>query len=227
MRASRGGHFFEIDCAAGDPKGYFSRQEVISPALPLGRLLGWIDGWARRRRRPVRRGCYRGFADPTPVQVLAVEANRFDPQTPWSAPLRARVRAYFQFLPGEDVAAQVRRIRASLDDFARRDPFFRLYRPVWRDLVWPPLRGHELPADHRWVKCLAGSASAVLGRPVVLAGAPYPCDAFLLQEEFGVPTLLFGPRGAGAHNVDEHVTTRSVIQTARTFLTAALLWCGA
>ncbi len=106
------------------------------------------------------------------------------------------------------------------------DPFFRRHRPVWRDLVYPPLLGHELAADHPWTRCLARSASAVLGRRAMVTAAEFPCDAFLLQNFFGIPTLVFGPCGGGAHNVDEFVTTASVIRTAESILTAALLWCG-
>ena len=55
LRASRGGHFFDIVCRAGDPSAYFSKDEVVSPAVPLGRVLGWIDSWTTRRRQ-VERG---------------------------------------------------------------------------------------------------------------------------------------------------------------------------
>ena len=94
----------------------------MSPAVPMGRLLGWIDAWTARRRQVERGHVYRDFPDPAPVQVLALEANRFDPDVPWSVPLEARVRVYFQFLPHEDVAARVGEIEASLRDFAGRGP---------------------------------------------------------------------------------------------------------
>ncbi len=125
LRASRGGHFFDIVCRAGDPSAYFSKDEVVSPAVPMGRLLGWIDAWTAKRRQVDRGETYRDFPDPAPVQVLALEANRFDPDIPWSVPLEARVRVYFQFLPHEDVRRRVAEIDASLRDFAAADPFFR------------------------------------------------------------------------------------------------------
>lgn len=226
VRATRGGHFFDLTVAAGDPSLYFSSDEVASPVVPMGRLLGWIDGWSRRRRR-IRRGkAYRDFNDPAPVQVLALEANRFDPGTPWSVPLTAKVRVYFQFLPHEDVPGLIREIRTSLAAFCCNDPFFRSHPPRWDDIVHPPLLGHELAAEHPWTRCLAASATACLGSTVPVGAAPYPCDAFLLQREFGIPTLLFGPCGSGAHNADECATVRSIHQTAEVLLTAALQWCG-
>ena len=227
LRASRGGHFFDIVCRAGDPGAYFSKEEVVSPAVPMGRLLGWIDSWTVKRRRVDRGLTYREFPDPAPVQVLALEANRFDPDIPWSVPLEARVRVYFQFLPHEDVGARVAEIEASLRDFAAADPFFGSYPLEVRRLVDPPLEGHELAADHPWTRCLHGAARGVLGPEVPLSAAEWPCDAFLTQKYFGIPTLVFGPRGAGAHNADEYVETASILRTAEVYMAAALEWCGA
>jgi acetylornithine deacetylase len=226
FRASRGGHFFDVVCRAGDPSAYFSKEEVVSPAVPMGRLLGWVDSWTERRRQVDRGEAYRDFPDPAPVQVLALEANRFDPDVPWSVPLEARVRLYFQFLPHEDVGAAVAEIEESLRDFAAADPFFRGHPLETRRLLDPPLEGHELAADHPWTRCLHGAARGVLGPEAPLTASEWPCDAFLSQKRFGVPTLLFGPRGAGAHNVDEYVETASILRTAEVYLAAAMEWCG-
>jgi acetylornithine deacetylase len=224
FRATRGGHFFEINARAGDPTHYFSRTEVIGPAVPMGRLLGWIDRWAEKRRRIKKGKAYADFADPAPVQVLALEANRFEAQVPWSVPLEAKMRVYFQFLPHEDVEAVVRAIKESFQEFCAGDPFFSVHRPHWRDIVYPPLAGHELPADHPWTRCLTAAASTVLRRPVAATAAEFPCDAFLMQNHFGIPTLIFGPAGGGAHNVNEYVTVSSMIRTAEVLLAAALTW---
>jgi acetylornithine deacetylase len=225
-RATRGGYIFDILTGAGDPKGYFSKKEVISPAIPMGRLLGWVESWARKRRRIARGGVYRDFPDPAPVQVLALEANHFHPEVPLSVPLDARIRIYFQFLPHEDVPSVIGEIRKSFSSFCERDPFFSIYAPEWQTLVDSPLLGHELAADHKWTQCLFRNVTACLGTPPALTGAEYPCDAFVFQREFGIPTLLFGPEGGGAHNPDEYVRVRSVLQTAEALLAAALEWCG-
>jgi acetylornithine deacetylase len=224
--ATRGGATVDLCVSAGDPERFFSSAEVVSPAIPLGRLLGWLDEWAARRRRIPRGRHYAAFEDPAPVQVLAIEANRLDLTEPLAVPLAATVRAYFQFLPHEDVDAVLAEIRRSLDAFCERDPFFRAHRPEWRELYSPPLLGHELAPNHPWAECMAAAARAALGREPVVAAAPYPCDAFLAHREFGIPTLLFGPRGGGAHNPGEYVEIASVLDTARTLLAAALVWCG-
>ena len=226
FRATRGGFVVDLMVEAGDPEKYFSNEEVLSPAVPLGRLLGWVDSWTKRRAKQETKGAYAEFPDPTPVQVLAVEANRFDPEVPLSVPSRAALRVYFQFLPEENVPAVIREIQRSLKEFERSDAFFRRHTVQWKPVVNPPLLGHETKSDHPWTQCMTNSAAACLAKKPVVTAAPYPCDAFLLHRE-GIPTLLFGPRGAGAHNPDEHVEVESVLRTSEVLLTAALGWCGA
>ena len=225
FRASRGGHFVDINIQAGDSQNYFSKDEVVSPAVPMGRLLGWIEQWTARRRATDRGEAYSEFSDPAPVQVLALEANRFDDDIPWSVPYTARVRLYFQFLPHENVAQVIAEIEQSFRSFCAADDFFRIHTPEWKPIVDPPLLGHELSLDHAWTQTLWRSAAAVLGKAPTVTAAEYPCDAFLNQLYFGIPTLVFGPCGAGPHNANEFVELQSVLQTAEALLTTALEWC--
>lgn len=226
LRASRGGFVVDLHVSAGDASAYFSRAEVVSPGIPLGRLLGWVDSWATRRRILRTNGAYVNADDPAPVQVLAVEANRMDRDVPLSVPTTGAVRVYFQFLPEENADAVIREIRQSLLEFQGSDHFFKQHPIEWRPLYDPPLLGHELAETHPWTECMRSSAQHVQGTAPVISVAPYPCDAFLLQREFGIPTLLFGPCGAGAHNPDEYVEVKSVITTAEVLLKAALQWCN-
>jgi acetylornithine deacetylase len=226
-RATRGGFVVDLVVEAGDPSAYFSPGEVVSPALPLGRLLAWVAKLAARRGRLRSRGAYAHFPDPAPVQVLAVEANRTDPQVPLSVPSQATVRVYLQFLPDEDVDGILRRLRHDLEAFSAADSFFRRYPIEWRPLIGGPLYGQEVECGHPWLRCLEQSATTVLRKPVVTTAAPYPCDAGLMQREFGIPTLLFGPCGGGAHNPDEFVEFDSVLRTAEVLLAAALAWTNA
>jgi acetylornithine deacetylase len=226
FRATRGALIVDLVVQAGDPATYFSRKELMSPAVPLGRLLAWIDSWSKRRRSVENVGAYAGFPDPAPVQVLALEANQFDPEVPLSVPLTAGVRVYFQFLPHENVSQITRQIRSSLKKFATADPFFRTHPIQWKPLIDYPLLGHELAFEHPWTQCMINSATSALGKAPVVTAAPYPCDASLVHREYKIPTLLFGPCGGGAHNPNEYVEVESVMQTAEVLLAAALQWCS-
>jgi acetylornithine deacetylase len=226
-RATRGGFVVDLVVQAGDPTAYFSDAEVVSPALPLGRLLGWVAALSKQRSRLRAQGAYKKFPDSAPVQVLAVEANRTDPQIPLSVPSQATVRLYMQFLPQEDVDAVIRETRQHLEKFSAADPFFREYPVQWRPLIGGPLYGQEVEADHPWLRCMQESAAQVLGKPAITTAAPYPCDAGLIHRDFNIPTLLFGPCGSGAHNPDESVDFNSVLRTAEVLLAAALAWTNA
>lgn len=225
-RATRGGFVVDLSVKAGDSSAYFSSGEVLSPAVPLGRLLGWVDKLTKRRAKLRPQGAYAGFALPAPVQVLAVEANRLDPQVPLSVPSRGTVRLYMQFLPQEDVDAVIEEVRSDLRQFCASDAFFSKHPVDWKPLIGGPLYGHELAADHPWTQCMEQSAGSVLGRKPVVTAAPYPCDAGLIHRDYGIPTLLFGPCGAGAHNPDEYVEWDSVLRTAEVLLASALAWCN-
>lgn len=226
LRGTRGGYVVDLRVTAGDPSAYFSHGQVLSPAVPVGRLLGWVDSWIERRAAVRGTGVYESVPNPAPIQVLAVESNRIESDVPLSVPTVGTIRIYLQFLPEEDVTSILAAVQSSLRQFASQDPFFRFHPVEWIPLYDPALLGHELPAEHAWTQCLARSVADVTRKPAVISAAPYPCDAFLLQREFGIPTLLFGPCGAGAHNPDEYVDVKSTVRTAQALLTAALLWCS-
>lgn len=226
-RGTRGGFVVDLIVEAGDPSAYFSNAEVVSPAVPLGRILNWVERLTRTRQKLKPRGAYEKFPDPAPVQVAAVESNRLDADVPLSVPSRGTVRMYMQFLPEEDVDAEIARVRASLEAFAQSDPFFRRHPIAWRPVLGHPLLGHEVAAEHPWTRCLVTSVGKVMGKPAVVTAAPYPCDAGLMHRDFGIPTLLFGPCGAGAHNPDEYVELESIFQTAEALVVAAMEWSNA
>jgi acetylornithine deacetylase/succinyl-diaminopimelate desuccinylase-like protein len=182
---------------------------------------------SKQRSRLRAQGAYKKFPDPAPLQVLAVEANRTDPQIPLSVPSQATVRLYMQFLPQENVDAVIRETLQHLEKFSAADPFFRKYPVQWRPLIGGPLYGQEVDPDHPWLQCMEQSAAQVLGKPAITTAAPYPCDAGLIHRDFNIPTLLFGPCGSGAHNPDESVDFNSVLRTAEVLLTAALAWTNA
>jgi len=225
-RATRGGFVVDLTVDAGDSSAYFSKAEVPSPAIAIGRLLGWVEAVGKQRSTVKATDAYAAFPDPVPVQVLAVEANGLATEFPLSVPTQAAVRVYFQFLPDENVDAVIQEVEKSLRQFECTDPFFSKHPILWKPPIGSPLLGTTLEVNHPWVRCIAASAHVVTGRAPVMTGAPYPCDAGLIQREFGIPTLLFGPTGAGAHNPEEYVDFESVLTTAEVLLTAALQWAN-
>jgi acetylornithine deacetylase len=83
----------------------------------------------------------------------------------------------------------------------------------------------EIDARHKLVGVVAEAASAVLGSAPRLAGRPYWTDAALLADA-GIPTVVFGPGGAGAHAEVEWVELADVESVARVLVEVARRTCG-
>jgi acetylornithine deacetylase/succinyl-diaminopimelate desuccinylase family protein len=79
--------------------------------------------------------------------------------------------------------------------------------------------------DAEVVGALARAAGAVTGRPAELYGETYWMDAAFTQAS-GIPTVVFGPGGHGAHAVDEWVDLASVDACAEGLVRAARELCA-
>jgi acetylornithine deacetylase len=75
------------------------------------------------------------------------------------------------------------------------------------------------------VRALEGAAAIALGHEPARIGVAYWMDAALLGAA-GVETAVFGPAGAGAHEVEEWVDLASVERTAEALALAAIAYCG-
>ena len=100
------------------------------------------------------------------------------------------------------------------------DPTFNA--EVRRGLDRAPL---ETSPDTAIVRSLQSAGVQVLGHPLEVAGVPFWSDAALLSAE-GIPSLLFGPSGSGAHAAEEWVDLASVKSCAEIYLAAALNFCA-
>ena len=216
-RASRGGHFFDVVCRAGDPSAYFSKDEVVSPAVPMGRLLGWIDGWVERRRRVDRGAAYARLPRP---RARAGAGRRGQPLRPRRPVERAPRGARAGLLPVPARTRTSRRasreIEASLRDFAAADPFFREHPLEVRAARRPAARGARArrPTTPGRAACTGRRSGGPRRRGAAhrlrVAVRRVPEPAALRH-----PDARSSARaGAGAHNADEYVETASVLRTA-------------
>ncbi len=118
---------------------------------------------------------------------------------------------------GEMAEAELAEILARL---AARDSRFEA--KLSRGLERLPL---ETAEDHPFVAAARGAAETVLSRPAPAAGVSYWSDAATLAQA-GMPTLLFGPTGDGAHAAVEWVDLASVETCAEMYVELARRWCG-
>jgi acetylornithine deacetylase len=130
-----------------------------------------------------------------------------------SYPERCLLKAERRTIPGETSEAVEEEFRGLLGDaegavrvtFAR-EPF-------------------ELPTDSEIVETVGRHAAAVLGARPEIVGVPFWTDAAILAEA-GIPTLVLGPAGEGAHAVIEWVDLDSAERCAEIYLTVACEFCA-
>ncbi|MFD9947306.1 M20/M25/M40 family metallo-hydrolase [Nonomuraea sp. NPDC059023] len=120
---------------------------------------------------------------------------------PSTYPAECRVTVERRTVPGEDPRAE---LTALLDDLAATVPGF-------RHRLKPGLRRDPFEADPQAevVRAVTRHAQAVLGRPPTVRGEPFWTDASLLDRA-GIPCLLFGVDGGGAHADVEWVDLASL-----------------
>jgi acetylornithine deacetylase len=69
------------------------------------------------------------------------------------------------------------------------------------------------------------AAAATLGAPPPVSGASYWADAAFIAAA-GIPTVMFGPAGEGAHAAEEWVSVESTAAVARTLVAVARELCA-
>jgi acetylornithine deacetylase len=69
------------------------------------------------------------------------------------------------------------------------------------------------------------AAADVIGTAPVIAGASYWADAAFIAAA-GIPTVMFGPAGEGAHAAEEWVSISSTETVSRTLVAVAARVCA-
>jgi acetylornithine deacetylase len=82
----------------------------------------------------------------------------------------------------------------------------------------------EVDAGHEIVRTVRAAAAGVTGAEPPLGGASYWADSGLIAAA-GIPTVLFGPSGEGAHAIEERVSLRDTEVVARTLVDVAARFC--
>lgn len=137
-----------------------------------------------------------------------------------SYPERCVLSAERRTLPGESGVAVMAEIQEIVNRLHQADPDFKA--AIRQGLERAPL---ETPAGDAVVSAVRQSAEAVLGRRCDLKGLSFWTDAASLWAA-GIPTVLFGPTGVGAHAVEEWVDLSSVRTCAEIYLATAIDFCG-
>ncbi|GAA4619244.1 ArgE/DapE family deacylase [Actinoallomurus liliacearum] len=125
-------------------------------------------------------------------------------QEPSTYPARCHVTLERRTVPGESADGVERELTAVLERIAGTVPDF--YYRLTRGLHREPF---EADPEALVVRTLTRHAHEVLGRPPVVRAEPFWTDCALLDRA-GIPCLLFGVDGAGAHAATEYVDLASL-----------------
>ncbi len=137
-----------------------------------------------------------------------------------SYPARCVVGLERRTLPGESAATVEAELGALLDRCRATDPAFVADARIL--LTRDPF---ELDAADPFVRVVRDAAAGVLGASPRIAGASYWADAAFIAAA-GIPTVMFGPAGEGAHADEEWVSLASTEAVARTLTAVAGRLCA-
>jgi acetylornithine deacetylase len=136
-----------------------------------------------------------------------------------SYPERCLLSVERRTLPGETPESVEAEILQIVEELQRSDSAFKAI--VRRGIDRSPL---ETRADAEIVQALQAASVKLLHHPLQVAGVQFWTDAAVLSTA-GIPSVLFGPSGSGAHAVEEWVDLSSVKTCADIYLATALDFC--
>jgi acetylornithine deacetylase len=137
-----------------------------------------------------------------------------------SYPARCTLGLERRTLPGETREEVAREVEALLDRCRAADP--ELEATARLGLSRDPF---ELAPDEELVALVVDAAGGVLPEHPCVGGASYWADSGFIAAA-GIPTVLFGPGGDGAHAIEEWVSLADTEAVARTLLELARRFCA-
>jgi acetylornithine deacetylase len=135
-----------------------------------------------------------------------------------SYPDRASLQMERRTLPTEAESTAIDEVRQILKDLEREDRTFRgSATPLFSRPGYEVERGHELPRALEKAVARAGGAPRI-------TGATFWTDAAVLGHA-GIPSILFGPGGAGLHSAVEYVNIADILSCRDALVELALSYC--
>lgn len=178
--------------------------------LRMGRVLGGIEALDRQ----LQTGRAHPLLGTASLHASLIEGGRELSSYPDRCVLQMERRT----LPGEREGCARLEVDAILDRLRAQDPEFRATAKSM--FARSP---YELPAGHPLAQMLVAAVSET-GMTVAETGMSFWTDAAVLGGA-GIPSVLFGPTGAGLHGLDEWVDVASVLTCRDVLVTLARDWC--
>ncbi len=205
--------FVHIELETLGRAAHGSRPELgIDAIAKMGRVLVGIERLdAALRAKPTHR-----FLGSGSLHASLIEGG----QEYSSYPARCVVQAERRTIPAETVSGVEQEFRAMIEQAAEGDPDF-----AGEARVLASREPFEIGEDAPIVQAVRRHAAAILGRAPELVGVPFWADSALLAE-VGIPTVLFGPRGEGAHAEVEWVELDDLERCVEIYVAVASELCA-
>lgn len=136
-----------------------------------------------------------------------------------SYPALCTVSVERRTVPGETPELVEKQLCALLDTLVASVPDFSYALRVGESRA-----PYEIDEGHPFVRLFDEHARTVLGQKTVVTSGTYWTDSALLSEK-GIPTLLFGVQGEGAHAAHESASIRSINQVTDILTRVATEFC--
>jgi len=215
--AIRGAIWFKLTCTGR--AGHSGQAGVTRSALLMARdAIKTLEEYHARLLAASRgHPLFDPYPNPMPITFGRLDAGNW----PASAPSHAVLEGVLGLLPNktkEQVCAEfIAALRGSGDEFFNQNTAVHfMYRHD--SSVCDP--SHALPQT---ILRVANGANV----PVEVAGMTASCDAWLYNNQLGIPTVVYGPGTLKvAHSKDEQIEMRDIAAAAEILLTTTLEYCG-
>ena len=178
--------------------------------MRMGRVLGALESLDRA----LQAGRSHALVGAASLHASLIEGGR----ELSSYPDRCSLQIERRTIPGEPQGAAGREVAAILDRLKSEDAEFEAAsRVLFARSPYEIAPGHALPA------ALVG-AMAAAGHKSDTIGMSFWTDAAVLGDA-GIPSVLFGPTGAGLHSLEEWVDVQSVLTCRDALVGLARRWC--
>ncbi len=223
--AQTGGRTVHITLRGGGTGILYNGTPQARAIDQLEYLLGKIREFAvHRRNHAPAHPLYPWSSNPVPVWVTKVSAGGWGPGEPITIPGACRIELYWQTMPGEEQRDIEQAFFSWLDAATSARPeLFPSPPETHFPIEWLP--GSAMDPRHELVRRLARTFEDSAGAPAQIEGIGGPCDMFVFHQMFGVPAVLFGPKGGNTHAPDEWVDLDSVFLTTLVLARFICSWC--
>ncbi len=208
--AHRGFAWFDVVVEGRAAHG--SRPELgIDAIAKAGKFLVELEAYDKRLRASPKHALLKSGSVHASVISGGEEISSY--------PASCKISLERRTIPGETSATVAVELQAIIDEIAAADPDFKAV--LTAGLERPPF---EVAETEPVVQALASVASRHLGRSPTRRGEPFWTDCAILQSA-GIPCVMFGADGAGAHAASEWTTVESVDRLADILAETAVAFC--